>query len=84
MRMSLLELRVGETAVVDIIETESTLKQRLYDIGLTKGSVVKVLHESPSKSPRAYLIRGCVIALRNCDAEKIIVTDWGEGCDRIC
>ena len=82
MQMTLYDLKIGETAFVVDINTDICLKQRLRDIGLIKNSKIKVLHSSPSGNPRAYLIRGSVIALRNCDAEKITVIKSGECCVR--
>ena len=73
------KILTGEFAVVEAVDTALSLKQRLYDIGLVPGTKVKVVHQSPSGNPRAYLVRGSVIALRNCDAEKIIVRDDGDG-----
>lgn len=67
------KIPTGEYAVVTSVETQDSLKQRLYDIGLIPGTKIKVLHQSPSGNPRAYLVRGAVIALRNCDAIKIFV-----------
>lgn len=84
MQMTLYDLKIGETALVIDINTDICLKQRLRDIGLIKGSEIKALHSSPSGNPRAYLIKGSVIALRNCDAQKIIVLKCGEGCDGKC
>ena len=72
------KISTGEFAVVLSIDTELSLKQRLYDIGLVPGTKIKVVHQSPSGNPRAYLVRGAVIALRNCDAEKIFVRVEGD------
>ena len=68
----------GDFAVVVNVDTQNTLKQRLYDIGLVPGTKIKVVHQSPAGNPRAYLVRGAVIALRNCDAEKICVRVEGD------
>lgn len=73
------KISTGEFAVVLSVDTELSLKQRLYDIGLVPGTKVKVVHQSPAGNPRAYLVRGAVIALRNCDAEKISVRVDGDG-----
>ena len=67
------KILTGEFAIVVAVDTQISLKQRLYDIGLVPGTKIKVVHQSPSGNPRAYLVRGSVIALRNCDAEKITV-----------
>ena len=84
MQITLYDLNIGETALVIDINTDICLKQRLRDIGLIKNSEIKVLHCSPSGNPRAYLIKGSVIALRNCDAQKIKVLKSGEGCGGKC
>ena len=73
------KISTWEFAVVEAVDTGLSLKQRLYDIGLVPGTKIKVVHQSPSGNPRAYLVRGAVIALRNCDAEKIFVRDDGDG-----
>ncbi len=73
------KISTGEFAVIVSVDTGLSLKQRLYDIGLVPGTKIKVVHQSPSGNPRAYLVRGAVIALRNCDAEKIFVRDDGDG-----
>ena len=78
MKQKLCSLGVGKTAVAVSINTEKLLKNRLYDIGLTEGTRIEVLHESPSGDPRAYLIRGAVIALRNADAAEITVETAAE------
>ena len=67
------KILIGDFAVVVAVNTKLSLKQRLYDIGLVPGTKIKVVHQSPAGNPRAYLVRGAVIALRNCDAEKIYV-----------
>ncbi len=64
---------IGELATVTSVNTQLSLKQRLYDIGLVPGSKIKVVHQSPAGNPRAYLVKGAVIALRNCDAKNISV-----------
>lgn len=67
------KISTGELAVVVAVDTSLSLKQRLYDIGLVPGTKIKVVHQSPAGNPKAYLVRGSVIALRNDDAEKITV-----------
>ena len=67
------KISTGELAVVVAVDTSLSLKQRLYDIGLVPGTKIKVVHQSPAGNPKAYLVRGSVIALRNDDSEKITV-----------
>lgn len=67
------KISTGENAIIVAVDTELSFKQRLYDVGLVPNTKIKVVHQSPSGNPRAYLVRGAVIALRNCDAQKILV-----------
>lgn len=67
------KVSTGELAIIVAVDTELSLKQRLYDIGFVPNTKIKVIHQSPSGNPRAYLVRGTVIALRNCDAQRISV-----------
>ena len=48
-------------------------RRRMFDLGIIPGTKIKVLQKSPYGNPIAYLIRGAVIAIRNEDAQKIIV-----------
>lgn len=75
--MTLDMVSVGDFVTVTEVKTSFELRQRLFDIGLVPGAVVQVLHKSPSGNPRAYLIKGAVIALRNYDAEQITVRTEG-------
>ncbi len=49
-------------------------RRRLLDLGMVPGTMVKVVLQSPAGDPRAYQIRGTLIALRREEAEKIAVT----------
>ena len=66
-------MKIGEIGVVKCIECEDDMKRRLLDIGLTTGLKVECVLVSPLGEPKAYWIRGALIALRNEDAKKIIV-----------
>jgi len=67
------ELEKGKKAIVKEIELEGSIKRRLLDIGLIKGSMVECILESPLKDPKAYWIRGALIAIRSNDAKKIFI-----------
>ncbi len=70
MQRTLNELRPGESATVRGLLPDNGRKiiRRLMDLGLTRGARVRCLFAAPSGEPRAYLIRGAVIALRREDA----------------
>ena len=66
-------LLVGESCLTDKITINGSMHRRFIDIGLVENTLVKCVGESPSGDPKAYLIRGAVIAIRSEDAEKISV-----------
>lgn len=72
---SLLSLKEGCAANVDTLDTDGLTRRRLLDLGFTPGARVRCLFSAPSGSPKAYLIRGTVIALRSCDAINVNVTE---------
>lgn len=67
------DIAVGERAVVEELKTEGAMRRRLLDIGLCGGTSVKCVGQSPMGDPRAYLIRGAVIAIRSGDCGGVIV-----------
>ena len=66
--MKLSELNSGEKAYIVSISGDSGISRRLLDIGLIPGTKVECVLVSPSQNPKAYMIRGAVIAIRNEDA----------------
>ena len=47
------------------------MRRRLLELGLVPGTRAECLLRAPSGSPAAYLVRGAVIALRQCDAARV-------------
>lgn len=72
--MTLNDLKVGDMANVTFIDEKSNLYQRFIDIGIIKGTKIECVLKSPFGDPKAYLIRGAVIAIRDGDAKRIGVT----------
>lgn len=72
--MTLKNAKMNQTATVFNINCEKTLKQRLEDLGLTKGTKITPIFVSPLGDPVAYEFRGNIIAVRNDDAKKINIT----------
>lgn len=71
MIINLNELPVGKYGVIKEIDVSDTVKRRILDLGMIDGTKIKLLYKSPFGDPKAYLVRGSVIALRNEDSEKI-------------
>lgn len=64
-----------KSGVVSCVDQLSNLYQRLLDIGVINGTNVECVLKSPSNDPKAYLIRGAVIAIRNEDAKFIDIDE---------
>lgn len=67
----LAELSEGESLKVTKISGDEAFVRRLLDLGLIEGAVVDCVGKSPFGEPKAYRVRGCVLALRWQEAEKI-------------
>ena len=70
---SLSEIAVGESGRVSALLADGSIRQRLSDLGVIPGTVIFCVGKSPFGDPRAYLIRGAVIAIRRRDAKDIII-----------
>lgn len=68
------EAKVLSTVRVVNIKAEGDLRRRFLDLGIIEGTEIEVLYQSPFGDPKAYLIRGAVIAIREQEGRKIIVT----------
>lgn len=68
-------LSENQVAVIEELtsELESVSRHRLLDLGFVQGSKVKVHLSSPMHDPRAYFIHNSVVALRNAQAQHILV-----------
>lgn len=67
------DIALGERARVLSQSTSGGIRRRLLDMGLVEGTEIECVGKSPCGDPRAYLIRGAVIALRAEDCGKIAV-----------
>lgn len=75
--MRLCDLQLGQCATVTGLKAVGGMRRRLLDIGLIEGTKVECVGRSPGGDPAAYLIRGAVIAIRDCDSADILI----ERCD---
>ena len=65
------DLPAGRSADVAQMDAPGPMGRRLLDTGFTEGTRVQCLYAAPSGEPRAYLVRGAVIALRREDAARV-------------
>lgn len=69
--MTLFDLEVGQSGKIRKIGTTGALKQRFMDMGITKGTEVKVMKIAPLGDPIEIVIRGYNLSIRKDDARKI-------------
>lgn len=73
MKKDLSTVKEGISTKVKALSSDGLSNRRLLDLGLVPGTRITCLYTAPSGSPRAYLIRGAVIALRQSDAKKVLI-----------
>lgn len=64
---------IGASARILEICEHAPIAGRVKDLGFTRGARVQCLFASPAGNPRAYAVRGSVVALRNEDAALIAI-----------
>ena len=69
------DLVVGESALIYKILNDGSMRQRFLDIGLIENTLVECVGESPSGDPKAFMIRGAVIAIRSEDCCQIFIQE---------
>ena len=72
---TLFDLKAGQKCLVEKIMVSGGMRRRFLDIGLTPNTVVECVNVSPSGDPKAFLIRGAVIAIRKEECENILIRD---------
>lgn len=73
--LTLDKLRVGQRGVVSALLAEGSMRRRMIDLGIVDGTEIECVGESPAGDPRAYLIRGAVIAIRAKDAKGVCIAE---------
>ena len=67
-------LRPGEQCVVERIESATvSIRQRLLEMGLTKGTKIELIRFAPMGDPIEICVRGYRLSLRRMEAESVIV-----------
>ena len=70
---TLKRVAVGEEVTVVKVAGEGPLRQRILDMGLTKGAAVRVRKVAPLGDPIEVTVRGYELSLRKQEAACIIV-----------
>ncbi|SHK39898.1 FeoA family protein [Tepidibacter formicigenes] len=70
---TLRNLKPGESGVVSIVKGKGSLKRRLMDMGIIKGTDIYVEKVAPLGDPIEVKVKGYNLTLRKEDAENILV-----------
>ena len=70
---TLKQAQVGERVTVERIAGEGPLRQRILDMGLTRGAEVTVKKVAPFGDPIEVTVRGYELSLRRQEAAYIVV-----------
>ena len=70
---TLRDVEIGGSATVKRPHGEGATKRRIMDMGITKGTNIKVRKLAPLGDPLELTVRGYELSLRKADAEMIEV-----------
>lgn len=74
--MRLRDLSVGDRVVVTGFEkTDATYRGKLLAMGVTKGSVLKLVKVAPLGDPVKVEVRGYGLSLRKAEADALVVEE---------
>lgn len=76
--MTLNELEIGKSAVIDKVGGEGVLRYRLLDMGIIPKTKVTLIKRAPMGDPIELRLRGYTLTLRVEDAKKIEITEEAE------
>lgn len=68
-------VKIGESATVKRLRGEGATKRRIMDMGITRGTEIKVRKLAPLGDPLELTVRGYELSLRKADAEMIEVEE---------
>lgn len=68
------KLKVGDEGIVDHVKGSGATRRRLMDMGLVRGTEIKVVRTSPLGDPVEFRLRDYSLTLRKKEAELVLVT----------
>jgi ferrous iron transport protein A len=70
---NLKQVSIGDSAIVKKINCKGATKRRIMDMGITKGTTIKIRKVAPLGDPIEVSVRGYELSLRKADAQEIEV-----------
>ena len=72
LEISLSDMKKNDFCIIKRLETKGKLRRRLLDLGFTEGTKIRCVNISPFGDPKAFSVRGTVIALRKEDSSAVL------------
>ena len=72
---TLKDLKVGESAKVVRLHGQGAVRRRIMDMGITRGTVVKVRKVAPLGDPLELTVRGYELSIRKADAQMVEIEE---------
>lgn len=69
----LCDITPGQKCAVQRLLVQGDMRRRLLDMGLVPDTIVECVGRSPLGDPKAYLVRGAVVAIRSSDTRDILI-----------
>jgi ferrous iron transport protein A len=76
---NLMELKPGESGILDRLDLPEDDARRLMELGFLPGHVVAPGHSAPGGDPRVFRVDGSEVALRRETARKLILRHGPQG-----
>ncbi|AEA54332.1 Fur [Lacticaseibacillus paracasei] len=73
--IALADLPLRQAGLIRTIKGDPPLRHRLMDMGLTKGTLVKIHQIAPLGDPIELAVRGYKLSIRKQDAAHVLVTE---------
>ena len=75
---TLSDLKRGDEGVLDRLEVDAGIAQRLMELGFLPGVLVKAGRSAPGGDPMIFQVDGSEVALRRATARSLILSDSEE------
>lgn len=79
MEKKLSELKPGEKGIILRVEGSGATKRRILDMGLVRGTEIKVIRRAPLGDPVEFLLKGYNLSLRKNEGDNVYVRVVEEG-----
>ena len=73
--MTIDDLKIGQTGIIDKVGGEGALRLRFLDMGLIPGTAVKLQKIAPMGDPIQIQVRGYELTIRRDDARRITLLE---------